>query len=464
MLLKPLSIAFRPTPAVTRLPFQFGITTLERTELWTARVEIEAAGVRALGYSADLLVPKWFEKDPAKSLEQDLMTLKESSKAAAISFLTHGVAPRPLFDLWKAVYDERVGSLPAEAPDRLVRGFGVALIERALMDAMCRCLNVSFFDAWRRDLFGFRPGEIEPSLAAWRPLQSGAPADSVALRHTVGLADALTPGDVRIDPKDGLPRCLAEDIERYGLTHFKLKVAGGSLADRERLIAIARVLRERVEAPFISLDGNEQAESALHFARFLDDMESDADGRWLLEHMAYIEQPLHRDRSFNPDEAEGLAALGQRCGVILDEADHGLEAFPRGVELGYRGVSIKNCKGVFRSLINAARCAGDEQLFQSAEDLTNLPALALQQDLGTVALLGLPDVERNGHHYFPGLSHLSPTEQRVAVGQHPDLYAPHPELGGELRVESGRLQLGSLNTTGYACAAVPPPGTPFGSF
>ena len=168
-------------------------------------------------------------------------------------------------------------------------------------------------------------------------------------------------------------------------------------------------------------------------------------------------------RSFEASEAEGLAVLDQRCGVILDEADHGLEAFPRGIDLGYRGVSIKNCKGVFRSAINAARCAQDERLFQSAEDLTNLGALALQQDLATVALLGLPDVERNGHHYFPGLSHLSATEQRVAVGQHKDLYTPHDPLGGELRIEKGRLQLGSLHATGYGCAAVPPPGTPFGA-
>ena len=463
MQLKPLSIAFRATPAVTRLPFQFGITTLERTELWTARVELEVAGVRGVGYSADLLVPKWFEKDPNKSLEEDLTTLKESSKAAAIAYLQNGVAPRPLFDLWKAVYDDRVASQPEDAPDRLVRGFGVALIERALMDALCRTIGCSFFDAWQRDLFGFDPGAIDPALANWRPLSHGGPAQSVAVRHTVGLADALTPDEIAIDPGDGLPRCLTEDIERYGLTHFKLKVAGGKLEDRERLIAIARVLRERVDAPRITLDGNEQAESALDFARFLDDLERDADARWLLEHTAYIEQPLSRARSFEASEAEGLAVLDQRCGVILDEADHGLEAFPRGIDLGYRGVSIKNCKGVFRSAINAARCAQDERLFQSAEDLTNLGALALQQDLATVALLGLPDVERNGHHYFPGLSHLSATEQRVAVGQHKDLYTPHDPLGGELRIEKGRLQLGSLHATGYGCAAVPPPGTPFGA-
>ncbi len=462
MQLKPLSIAFRATPAVTRLPFQFGITTLERTELWTARVELEVAGVRGVGYSADLLVPKWFEKDPNKTLEEDLAILKESSKAAAIAYLTNGVAARPLFDLWKAVYDERVSSMPEGAPDRLVRGFGVALIERALMDALCRTVGCSFFDAWQRDLFGFEPGAIDPALAGWRPLGHGGPAKSVAVRHTVGLADALTPEEITIDPNDGLPRCLTEDIERYGLTHFKLKVAGGRPQDRERLIAIARVLRDRVGAPRITLDGNEQAESALAFARFLDDLEQDADARWLLEHTTYVEQPLSRARSFEPSEAEGLLALDQRCGVILDEADHGLEAFPRGIELGYRGVSIKNCKGVFRSLINAARCAQDERLFQSAEDLTNLGALALQQDLATVALLGLPDVERNGHHYFPGLAHLSATEQRVAVGQHADLYAPHERLGGELRIEDGRLQLGSLRTPGYACAAVPPPGTPFG--
>ena len=67
-------------------------------------------------------------------------------------------------------------------------------------------------------------------------------------------------------------------------------------------------------------------------------------------------------------------------------------------------MSVKNCKGVFRALLSRGLCElADDGSFQSAEDLTNLPVLALQQDLATIAALGLPHVERNGHHYFKGL-------------------------------------------------------------
>ena len=135
--------------------------------------------------------------------------------------------------------------------------------------------------------------------------------------------------------------------------------------------------------------------------------------------------------------------------VLIDEADDRLDAFPRAVELGYRGVSVKNCKGVFRALINRGRCdLSREKLFQSAEDLTNLPVVALQQDLATIAALGLQHVERNGHHYFRGLDHLPAAVASDALAAHPDLYT-RDDHGVVLRIEGGRLQIGSLQQTGY---------------
>ena len=93
-------------------------------------------------------------------------------------------------------------------------------------------------------------------------------------------------------------------------------------------------------------------------------------------------------------------------------------------------------------------CALHEGAFQSAEDLTNLPVLALQQDLATVAALGLPDVERNGHHYFRGLDHLPQPERRRALECHPDLYRERGD-SVELALEGGRLNVRSLQCVGY---------------
>ena len=112
-------------------------------------------------------------------------------------------------------------------------------------------------------------------------------------------------------------------------------------------------------------------------------------------------------------------------------------------------MSIKNCKGVFRALINRGLCdVLDGDLFQSAEDLTNLPVLALQQDLTTIAALGITHAERNGHHYFRGLDHLPTDLAHAALARHPDLYVGHGD-GAALRIEAGSLRMGSLDCVGY---------------
>ena len=59
------------TPVTLRMPFGFGAVTLTRLPLCTARLEIESEGGKSVGFAADLLAPKWFEKDPGKTLDED---------------------------------------------------------------------------------------------------------------------------------------------------------------------------------------------------------------------------------------------------------------------------------------------------------------------------------------------------------------------------------------------------------
>ena len=58
----------------------------------------------------------------------------------------------------------------------------------------------------------------------------------------------------------------------------------------------------------------------------------------------------------------------------------------------------------------------------SAEDLTSMPMVALQQDFAVIRALGLEHAERNGHHFFYGLTHLTDSEQLAASRHHPELY------------------------------------------
>ena len=71
-----------------------------------------------------------------------------------------------------------------------------------------------------------------------------------------------------------------------------------------------------------------------------------------------------------------------------------------------------------------------------------------------VALLGIPHVERNGHHYFFGLDHLTMEEREAALAHHPDLYRPFGR-SAVLRIEDGALVLGSLQVPGMGFKPTP---------
>jgi len=430
-----------------RLPFRFGQVTLDRAPLLTASVRMETETGEARGLSADLLVPKWFDKDPAKSLRQDTDELIASARRAADSMLGAADEDASVFDLWWRAHTECV----LGARNGLQATFGVALLERAVMDAACRARGVSFFEALKTDLFGFQPGRIHPRLEDWDLAASlpDNPLESVEVRHTVGILDALRPGQAE-SRGDGLPRVLKQDIEAYGLSCFKIKLCGETDRDVTRLLELARLFDESVEGDCrVTVDGNEQFESLDGVCATFERVGRDPLGQKLLAGLLYVEQPLPRSLSFEPAATAGIGAVEAWAPVILDEADDGVMAFPRAIERGYRGISLKNCKGVFKGLFNRGLCElSDGKLFQSAEDLTNLPVLALQQDLTSICAHGLTHAERNGHHYFRGLDHLPPAEARAALAAHPDLYR-ELEPGVAVRIEGGRMRTASLGCKGF---------------
>src|SRR4029450_7757013 len=99
---------------------------------------------------------------------------------------------------------------------------------------------------------------------------------------------------------------------------------------------------------------------------------------------------------------------------IVDEADDSYDAFPAARALGYRGISSKSCKGVYKSVINATRAAKwsaeGTRHFIAGEDLTCQAGLAVQQDLALGALIGVTHAERNGHHYVDGFGDPPPAQ------------------------------------------------------
>ena len=62
----------------------------------------------------------------------------------------------------------------------------------------------------------------------------------------------------------------------------------------------------------------------------------------------------------------------------------------------------------------------------SGEDLANVGPVALLNDLTVMSSLGINHVERNGHHYFAGLSVYPKDLQEKICLAHPDLYSFGP--------------------------------------
>ena len=423
-----------------RMPFRFGVVTLTGAPQAFARARIRLVdGREAEGAAAELLAPKWFDKDPALPDEDNFAQLRASLAQARKAYLVGSA-------------DTAFGHSTANTVAGLVAGFGPALIDRALLDALCRALGASFYEALR----GNAAGIALESCDADAFLAGLAPAPSIAARHTVGLLDPITAGDVTERIDDGLPQTLEEVLARYGQRYFKLKLAGDAQADLERLAAIAAVL-ERIEGRYYAtLDGNEQYDDVAGITELWRRMKADARLGRLASSVLFIEQPIRRANAL----ARDVSALAAEIPLVIDESDDSLEAFPRARALGYAGVSSKTCKGLYKSIINRVRCEtwnraeGGAHYFMSGEDLTVQAGLALQQDLALANLLGIAHVERNGHHYVNGMAGLPEAEQAAFLAAHPDLYE---RSDGAVRVaiRDGRMAIGSLDCAGYASAAAP---------
>ncbi len=281
-------------------------------------------------------------------------------------------------------------------------------------------------------------------------------------RHTVGLGDPLEDGDIAPGERlaDGLPQALDACIRFYGSRQFKLKIDGDPARDRERLQRIARVFaRECREGCAFSVDGNESFREVGAFADYARGLLGEPALRDFWRGLMFFEQPWHREVALSADIGGIAHAWPNRPPLVIDESDATLESLPRALELGYVGTTHKNCKGIFKGIINACllaqrRKAGEAALL-SGEDLTNIGPVALLQDLAVQATLGCGTVERNGHHYFAGLSQFPRAMQEQTLANHPDLYVRSTAGWPRVDVRGGRLALGSVLRAPFGVMELP---------
>ncbi len=433
-------VALFERPVTLRLPFRFGAATVTRCPQAFVRVGLDVGGRRFEGATAELMVPKWFDKSPGLTHEQNFEQLREALRGAREAYATAGAVASP-WQLSQVAGDAAIDALVARGLPRLAAQFGAALLDKAVADAALRAAGQGWCN-------GLRAGVLGDPFSSTLPITE---AQQVTLRHTVGLADRLTPADEGTDPQDGLPATLQDAIAHYGLHHFKLKLSGNSGADVDRLSRIAAVLQAHARDWRVTLDGNETFNDAQALGEFWSALTAAAAARPLLERTLLLEQPIARKVALD----QPIHTLGIAVPVILDESDDHAGVLERGLALGYRGISSKACKGIYRSLHSAARIAREPQrLLLSGEDLTCQAGLAVQQDTLLAASLGVTHIERNGHHYVDGFGVAPEAEARAFADAHAGFYnltqgRPH------LAVRGGQLDLSSLHVRGFASAAAP---------
>lgn len=437
-------IAFFERPVTFARPFRFGAVVVNATPQAFVLVEVEVEGKgRAVGASAEFLVPKWFDKRQHLPPEATVDELRYSLKIARELYLAHKGFDTA-FGLHASCIAAQVKLCGKEDVPPLAAAYGPAEIDKAILDALLRATSTNFFDGMAQNIAGIDArlsrdlgdGEIAQFLAGRKPLER------VAIRHTVGLDDV-------VEGEGGV----ADTKENAGARYFKLKLNGDPAHDADRLIRIGNELASLPYDYQVTLDANEQYADLSALALLVDRLDSDSALKPIASKLLYIEQPMPRDIT----RKSPLGALARRD-FIVDEADDSYDAFPAARALGYRGISSKSCKGIYKSVINATRAAkwSAEGMthFIAGEDLTCQAGLAVQQDLALGALIGVTHAERNGHHYVDGFADTPAAEADRFLNAHPDLYASD---GGKVRlaIHDGDLVTGSLNSPGFATAVHP---------
>ncbi len=219
------------------------------------------------------------------------------------------------FGLHAACLARQVKHCAKEDIPRLAAAYGPAEIDKAVLDALLRAASTSFFDGMAQNIAGIdarlsrdlQDGDITKFLAGRKRL------DRVAIRHTVGLDDA-------VEGEGGV----ADPGENAGARYFKLKLNGDPAHDAERLIRIGKELGRLPYDYKVTLDANEQYADLDALAALAERLDRDAALKPIAARLLYIEQPMPRDIT----RKSPLGALARRD-FIVDEADDSYDAFRR---------------------------------------------------------------------------------------------------------------------------------------
>lgn len=332
----------------TRMPFRFGIVTMTASPHLFVTAEIEADGKTGRGIAAEGLLPKWFTKNPESTYREEIDDMLLVIKSACDIGMELGECSS-VFRLWQDIYREQKKRCQAKGIPGLLWGFGVSMIERAVIDAYCRIKKVTFREALEKNLLGIELGEVHDELKGIKlhELLDLKGITPMYARHTVGLTDYLRKSEIKPEDavNDGLPQALEDCIKVYGLNRLKIKLSGDIKRDISRLIDISGILHENnIPDCAFTLDGNENFDNAGDFVAFWEDLNSRNEIKDFLGRLIFVEQPIKRTTALSDGTKNIFNSWRNKPPMIIDESDSEIESLITALDCGYEGTSHKNCK------------------------------------------------------------------------------------------------------------------------
>src|ERR1700688_222673 len=157
-------ISFFERPVAFAKPFRFGAVVINSAvqAFVRAEIEIEGRGI-SVGASAELMAPKWFDKRAQLSPEQTVLELRQSLAIARDLYLA-GSGFETAFGLHASRLAAQLEACAREDIPPLAANFGPAEIDKAILDALLRCLGVNFFDGMAANIAGI-DARLSPNLA-----------------------------------------------------------------------------------------------------------------------------------------------------------------------------------------------------------------------------------------------------------------------------------------------------------
>ena len=454
--LRILDYSLRLRNSFTQTPFRYGNGELTACPQALVRVNVEFNGNVSQGFAADCLPPLWFDKRVDKSYSRQIDDMCETIVEAGDLVDASMRFDNPL-DLSLALVNSGQSN---PLKNELLSSFGKSMLERSVIDAVCRLEGGTFGDLMvsgilcddRQISFTLDSGRAA-STHVWNLDKR---SDNIDVRHTIGLADEIWDANVSSNGT-----ALQTHIRTSKLRYFKIKIANRGNEDVDRVVQIAKCIEaEAGDGYAVTVDGNEQFSCFTDFLELYAQLQAAPSLRKFCKNVIAIEQPLSRLHALDPSQLNGLAEFASQTPVIIDESDEKWSSFAQALEYGYTGTSSKACKGVFKALYNRQiiedkNRRGANKFIMTGEDLCCIGPVSLHADLSLVSFMGLQHVERNGHQYFHGLDYLPQECYADVIRQHDDLYLEKDGVPC-LRILDGAISIGSINSNAFGCGIVPP--------